>query len=136
MLLYSPKSLFHRCILTCVVLKLKVIFPFPVLMGEDKTVVTRGCTALDNEDLYKCDMHTAGNQVKWCDLCVFYISPILHAHSRKSRQVVHFCDLFMFPPQQSPCVHLLHHVTDFHVLQLSWKWLQQRLGLGRRNKLP
>ena len=35
---------------------------FAVLMGDDKTVVTRGCTALENEDLYKCDMHTAGNQ--------------------------------------------------------------------------
>ena len=34
-----------------------------VLMGEDKTVVTRGCTALANEELYKCDMHSAGNQV-------------------------------------------------------------------------
>ena len=32
-------------------------------MGEDKTVVTRGCTALANEELYKCDMHSAGNQV-------------------------------------------------------------------------
>ena len=50
-------------------------FHFPVLMGDDKTVVTRGCTALDNEDLYKCDMHTAGNQVKRCDLCVFTFPP-------------------------------------------------------------
>ena len=52
-------------------------FHFPVLMGDDKTVVTRGCTALDNEDLYKCDMHTAGNQVKRysfvCFLCFLHI---------------------------------------------------------------
>jgi len=34
-----------------------------VLMGEDKTIVTRGCTALADENHYKCDMHTAGNQV-------------------------------------------------------------------------
>ena len=32
-------------------------------MGDDKTVVTRGCTALADENHYKCDMHTAGNQV-------------------------------------------------------------------------
>ena len=50
-------------------------------MGEDKTVVTRGCTALDNEDLYKCDMHTAGNQVKWCDLCVFFTIPPYNMHT-------------------------------------------------------
>ena len=39
------------------------IFTIAVLMGEDKAVVTRGCTALDDENLYKCDMHSAGNQV-------------------------------------------------------------------------
>ena len=39
------------------------IYTIAVLMGEDKAVVTRGCTALANEDLYKCDMHSAGNQV-------------------------------------------------------------------------
>ena len=38
-------------------------YTIAVLMGEDKAVVTRGCTALDNEELYKCDMHSAGNQV-------------------------------------------------------------------------
>ena len=39
-------------------------------MGEDKAVVTRGCTALANEDLYKCDMHSAGNQVDFDVMCL------------------------------------------------------------------
>jgi len=50
-------------LVTCPPQEAKGCFIGEVLMGDDKTVVTRGCTALENEDLYKCDMHTAGNQV-------------------------------------------------------------------------
>ena len=28
-----------------------------------KSTVTRGCTALDNEDAYKCEVHTVGTNV-------------------------------------------------------------------------
>merc|ERR1719341_1406561 len=31
-----------------------------VIAGEGKAIVTRGCTALDQEDQYKCEVHTVG----------------------------------------------------------------------------
>ena len=65
-----------------------------VLMGEDKTVVTRGCTALADENHYKCDMHTAGNQVD------FEIS------SRYFLSLQRFSPSAIFPPDQKPFAHL------------------------------
>jgi len=50
-------------LVTCPPQEAKGCYIGEVLMGEDKAVVTRGCTALDNEELYKCDMHSAGNQI-------------------------------------------------------------------------
>ena len=36
---------------------------FPAILGERSTV-SRGCTELEDESLYKCDSHTAGHYVR------------------------------------------------------------------------